>query len=244
MKCIHFAMLSSLFMGEFIPQNVMSKTVILEHSSGKLELGIDENDRFLDVLDQIQAYFQQEVSTHDLRSQSSFGNAHLASWNLDVSHAGVIARAKQGVKRDYHAGVSKEQREDIAFLVTTLAWGNAIELAKKNSELKAVKPRIVNVHPLNFLYEIFSNEKLIAGITAIKERKIPSLKSTFFGELKASLEEEGERNNLLPFVDDFANKLDIGKKKIAPLLENGSYDQFVDMLIELKPREGADRHNM
>lgn len=245
MKCIHLALLSSLFLGEIIPQDLLSNIVVIENSSGSsVEIGINENDRFLDVLDQIQNYFQQDTVANDERSNAAFGNSNHPSWNLAVSHAGLIVRAKQGIKRDYQAGFTREQKEDITFLVTTLAWGNAIELAKKNGELKAIKPRIVNVHPLNFLYIIFSNEKLIAGIAAIKERKIPSLKSTFFGELKASLEEEGDRNNLLPFVEDFANKLDISKKKIFPLLENRSYDEFVDMLIELKPREGANRHNM
>lgn len=245
MKCIHFAVLSSLFLVGFIPQDVLSNVVIIENSSGSsLELGIDETDRFLDVLDQIQTYFQQDERANDERLNTNFDHSNRTQWNLIVSHAGLTARAKQVIRRDYQAGVTKEQKEDIAFLVTTLAWGGVIELAKKDKDLKAIKPRIVNVHPLIFLSVIFSNEKLIAGIAAIKERKIPTLKSTFFGELRGSLEEEGGRNNLLQFVDDFANKLDISKKKISPLLENGNYDEFIDMLIELKPREGADRHNM
>lgn len=243
MNRFSFALLNVLMISGCLQENLFSNTVLIENREGKeIEVGIDGNDRFFDVLNRIEAYFREETNKEtDYIAPSS---QQSLQWNLAISHAGVVARSKQEIKRDYNAPVTKGQKDDIGFVVTTLAWGGAIELGKKSGELNATKPRIERVHPLNFLRVIFSNEKLIAGIAAIKERKMPGVKSRFFKELRDSLSEEASLSNLLPFVDDFAEKLDIDKKKIYPSLEKGKYDEFVDILIELKPRENADRHNM
>lgn len=243
MKRIHSVLLSFLLIGGSIPQSIASQTIVIENSSGEnFELGIDASDRFVDVLDRIQTYFQQDMlrKSHESKADMSLNGLQ---WNLIVSHAGLTVRAKSNA-RDYHASVTREQKKDITFIVTTLAWENAVDVWTRESDLKVAGDRIDLIHPLNFLYVVFSDDKLTAGISAIKDRKVPTLKTKFFKGLTNTLKEEANRENLLQFVGDFANRLDINKKKIYPYLEEGRYDDFIDKLIELKPRKGADRHNM
>lgn len=249
MKHIHYVLLSFLLVGGSIPQTVLSDSVIVENSSGEsFELGIDANDRFLDVLDRLQSYFQQDMLTNESQEGNELEKTPEVSlnhpqWNLIISHAGLTVRAKSS-KRDYYAPITKNDKKDIAFIVTTLAWENVTDVWSKESDLRSAGDRIDSVHPLNFLRVIFSDDELIAGISAIKERKVPTLKKKFFKGITSSLKEEANEKNLLPCVEDFANRLDISKTKIYPYLEDGKYDEFIDKLIELKPRKGADRHNM
>jgi len=233
-----------------ISQTLLGNSVKVESESGEVfEVGINTNDRFVDVLDNIESYLHSDKLKSASKNTELLDDASLTSineleWNLVVTHAGITARAKREAGRDYSTPPTKEQKEDIAFIVTELAWSNPISIWNKENEMNSAGARIEQVHPLNFLGVIFTNDRLTAGVSAIKERKVPKIKSTFYKKLAGSLKEEAGRNNLLPFVDDFAKKIQIDKKKILPVLQTGKYEEFIDLLIELKPREGADRHNM
>lgn len=242
MKSIILAISALVVLGELMPQQGLGHLVFLETKSGdEIEIGVNSDDSFGDVIDRLQTYFQSAETLGRFEQ----GDEGLPVWSLTVSHAGLSLRAKEVVViRDFHAVLTKQQKEDIGFVVSTLAWDSWTAIAGKNSALNTAKEHIENVHPLIFLEVIFSNDKLIAGIAAIKERNVPMVKKTFFKRLIGSLQQEDQRKNLLPFVDEFAERLNISKKKILPALESKNYTGFVDLLIELKPREGADRHIM
>lgn len=250
MKSFQKSLFLTLLMGGAIFQNLLGNTVKVENSLGEVfEIGIDSNDRFFDVLDNIELCLRGDIGVgsnknNELLGSNSITPANDLQWNLVVTYAGMTARAQGGGCRDYLNPPTSEQRDDIAYILTELAWSSPVTIWNKQSELEKAGARIECVHPLHFLRVIFGNNKLIAAISAINERKVPKLKSKFFKGLTDSLKQEAGRNNLMQFVDDFAKKLDINKKKIIPSLESGKYEQFVDILIELNPREDADRHIM
>ena len=246
MRGIKFIILGFLLVGESIPQNVLSHTITIENFSGeKIELGLDTNDRFLDVLGKIQTYFQEEMlvtegQENDLTSSElSFSHPY---WSLHVSHAGLTARAKKW--RDYQVSVSREEKEDIRFIVRTLAWKQVWEIWNQQDSLEKAGDRIKHLHPLRFCFVLFSDEELKAGVAAIRDRT-KKIRDGFFDGITGSLKEEASRKNLLPFVEDFAKKLNIEEKWIYPSLEKGQWKEFVNILIDKIPREkDPNRYDM
>lgn len=242
MKNIQHAILALLLMSGSIPQTVSSNSVVIENLSGeRIELGIDVNDRFLDVLNQIQAYFQEDIL---LKQDGEQGNetsnlVHGISWsdpqwNLVVSHAGLTARAKHW--RDYDVPVAKKEKQDIFYIMRILASESLISIGKKKSSLKSAGDRIDHLHPFQFLITIFTDEELKARIAAIRERK-GWVGDGFFDGLNGSLKDEAAHGNLLQFTQDFAEQIKIGIDLISPSLQQGKWKEFVNILIDKIPRE-------
>lgn len=254
MKPLQFILMKFLFVGVSFPLTALSDTIIIENSSGEnIELGIDANDRFLDVLNQIQAYFQQDVLEEENQGQKgsvfpfvSGISARNTQWNLAISHAGLSARAKKEEKqsRDYDAPISKSEKDDIAFIVNTLAYDSLISISSQKSSLKKAGDRIDRIHPLRFLEVVFSSERLKAGIAAIRGQ-FSWVKDGFFDGIFGSLKEEAGRDNLFRFVSDFAKNVKIDVKRINPTLKRGDWKGFINTLIEEIPRDqDPNRYNM
>ncbi len=242
MKNIQHAMLGILLMGGSIPQPVLSNSVMIENSSGEsIELGIDVNDRFLDVLNQIQAYFQEEscmMKDHEQIPETSNFVQGISwrdpQWNLLVSHAGLTARAKNW--RDYQASVSKKEKENIVYIMRTLASESLISIGKKKSSLKSAGDHIDHLHPFRFLITVFTDEELKARIAAIRDRG-GWVGDGFFDGITKSLKDEAAHGNLLQFTQDFATQVNIDSELISSSLQQGKWKEFVSILIDKIPRE-------
>ncbi len=233
------------FFLSFASQKNFAATLFVQSPNGEVrEIAVNPDDRFLDVIEQMADDPYYNKQQRDEVSICASDNGASFEWMLAFADKSVILRAKLELGRDYHAVLSRQQKEDIAFVITTLAWSSAGELFGNKSALRESEERIKDVHPFRFLEIIFTSDKLTAGIAAIKERNLPLVKRTFYKNLTASLETEAQKDNLLPFLDDFTDKIDLDKKKVLPLLKNKQYSAFIDQLIELKPRKDADRHNM
>jgi hypothetical protein len=246
-RILHLA-LGLIFIGAAIPQIAISKsTVEIENATGeRIEIGFDANDRFLDVLDLIQSYFQndREVSDGGETGTLTCGTGQTIpdlQWNLEISHAGLSARAQKADWRVYKVHVSKEEKKNIRFIVTTLASGSLFTIGKKSSDLKEAGKRIDHLHPFRFLMTIFTDEELKAGIAAIRDYG-GWVGSEFFDGIKGSLEEEAKQENLHQFTGDFAQKVKIDENLISPLLKQGKWLEFVNILIDKIPREIDPNH--
>lgn len=236
----------------WIPQTVLSKTITLVNSSGEsIELEVNETDEFLTVLDWIQSYFQgdataQEESQELEALELTNDKIPLINPQFDfvVSHAGVIVRAKKANWRDYEASVTKSEKKDIAYIVTTLGNDSLISIGTSKSSLKKAGDRIDHLHPFRFLMTVFSDEKLKAGIHAIRDRG-GWVWSGFIDGITGSLNEEAGQKNLLQFAPDFANRVKIDPGLITPLLQQSKWSDFVNILIDKIPREiDPNRYDM
>lgn len=154
-----------------------------------------------------------------------------------VNAAEKPSTASQNQIRDYYKPLTKQDREDIEKIVTSLAKYTWTELLSHRSSIKKAGDRVDTVHPLKFLECIFTNEKLKAGIHSIRERS--KIWSEFSGGLFKSLETESKRNNLTAEqIADFSNALGIDSSKITGSIKKRNWTELFDILMELLPRTG------
>lgn len=233
-------LLALLLIGGVSPLFVWSKTLTLVAPTGENTLlEVEETDPFLDVLGQIDSYFQGEI--HAERAPFILPTSQ---YEFTMSQAEITIRAKKSNYRDYYAKLTKEEKKDVNYIITSLAYESLIKLGTLSSSLKKAGDRIEHLHPLLFLKEIFTNEKLKVGVHAIRDR-IGLVKNSFMDGIEASLSKEAARGNLLQHTSDFAAKIKIDEQIILPYLQSGKWLEFVNILIDTIPRElDANRYNM
>lgn len=149
-----------------------------------------------------------------------------------------------GQARRYDELPTDQQKKDIAFIVTTLGNASLGTIATSKSALKKAGVRVENVHPWHFLMVVFRDEKLKAALHNLQGRTI-WIWSEFFNGLKRGLDEEFARDNLLRYVDDFAENLQIDSSLLYPSIEARSWKGLLDALMVAMPRgENVRRYNM
>lgn len=242
MKSVKRLFLGFLLLGSMLPPFVISKPVTLVNLIGEsTEIDIVESDQFFDVINCIQSFF----GTSEFISDSTSKQEHplienaLAAIPLEFesSQSGFIIRAKKKEKdcyRNYECGYSKQDREDIKKIVTTLARDSLISIASSKSSIEKAGDRIKPVHPLCFLQCIFDDEEMKCGIHGIRDRG-GWVGDGFFSGITDTLEEECGRDNLYQFVDDFASKVKIKSILINPSLKQKKWIEFVHLLMDNIP---------
>lgn len=235
-----------------LPQAVVSKTITLVKATGeRVEIEVGTTDPFLDVLDWIQSYLQENASIivenqplekQELPQESSvFDNPQ---FDLTFSHAGVVLRTKAAHWRDYTIPVSKEEKKELAYIIKTLGFESLISIGQKRSALKKAGKEIDHLHPFRFLITVFNDEELKAAIHALRDRG-GWVWSGFLDGITESLNDEAKGQNLLQFSSDFALRVKIDHQLILPSLQHGQWNDFLNILIDTIPRQiDPNRYNM
>lgn len=150
----------------------------------------------------------------------------------------------ENTSRIYDARLTSSEKEDISYIVNTLGMASLGKITKNKSALKRAGKRVDNVHPLNFLAVIFSDDKMRTAIHAMKDRKW--VWDGFYDGIRGSLSEESAKDNLKEaFVEDFCHRLNIDAHKVLPLVQIHEWNNFIKTLLKLMPRSGdADRYDM
>jgi hypothetical protein len=250
MKQIESLLLGALIVGGAIPQTISGHTIVIENVSGEqIEMEVDANERFSDVSDRIQAYLEEDMVASE---------NHQLQWNLGASQAGMVARAKTKqraylFKEDKKTAAFQEAKKNLAYIVKTLADDSIISIGKKRDKLQSKGDSLEWLHPLQFLEIIFTDDEMKAGLHKINTRKEHlswlgiNVKEGFYAGIIRGMQEESERNNLLPFIDDFAKTLGVNdkvKEKLIQEIKHKEWKKFVYVLLEALPREGNDRYDM
>jgi hypothetical protein len=239
MRRIRYVLLVLLLVGGWSPQMVLSKTITLANSTGEnVEFEIAENDQFWDVLARIQSYLQEDTIINKenlipsaLELDREGGLRDHPQFNFVISHAGIFVKAKKIVDRDYKVTVKKENKKDMVYILTALAYDSLISIGLSSSSINKAGDRIDHLHPYRFLMTIFTDQELIAAVHAIRDRGgLPW--SGFLDGITGSLTEESEKNNVLQFTKDFAKKIKIDPALILPSLKQGKWIDFVNILID------------
>ncbi len=205
-----------------------SEEIFVRSPNGEhLALEIDPTEPFGDVIKKI---------AHQLAGEDN------DEFYLDYAPVDIkLFKAFKGT-RDYNAEASKKEKDLITYILTTMANKNPIQLWKEEKSLRKAGDKIIHLHPYRFLMCIFKDETLKAAIASVKERIL--LWSKFKEGLFDSLTEEAQKNNLVPYVDDFAANLEISSNLILPAIHEGNWEQLINLLIKNVPREGEpDRYN-
>ena len=109
--------------------------------------------------------------------------------------------------RDYNKPTTQSDSQDIYYIVTQLSNSSIFNIMLNQSSIERAGDRIDPVHPLQFLYVVFSNPELVAGIHNIKGRSV--LWKDFRDGLTKSLALESHEQNLDQYLVDFAQRLNL-----------------------------------
>ena len=157
----------------------------------------------------------------------------IALWNRKAERQ---AGGSLGYPRDYARGFSQQELTDVQFIVRTLADKSLVTIAKERYSLEAAGDRIEDLHPLNFLLAVFTDEEMKVAVRNIRGKGW--VWSNFYGGIKQSLVTESEINNVLPHLEDFADKLSIDIQLLVPSVRSRNWDLLMDQLIKHVPRKG------
>lgn len=148
-----------------------------------------------------------------------------------------------GYPRDYSRELTREEKADIRYIVTSLANKSLISIGLVKAELEAAGDRIEHIHPLRFLMTVFTDEELKVGIRNIRGRGW--VWNHFVGGIRECLTTEtGIGNMKAEFIHHFAHTVQIDHQIIVPSVSNQRWDDFIDLLITHIPRLGDhDRYD-
>lgn len=144
-----------------------------------------------------------------------------------------------GYPRPYAQPASKSDKQDIRYILLTLANKSMISLAKERDSLECAGDRIDHLHPFNFLYEIFSDEELKVAVKNIRSKGW--LWCNFLEGVTKTMDTEWEQNNLTKNqLRDFSTRVCINPEILEPAFDAKKWEQLVNLLIKHIPRNDSD----
>lgn len=205
-----------------------AEVIICLPSYEKITLQINPHDTFDDICKQAELIMGSD-------------NHHKKTivFNYEANTASKI------LFRDYNLKISKKEKQDIAFIVTTLGRSSLKKIWDAESSLKKAGDRVDHVHPLRFISCIFSDEELKVGLLQVRERT-GLISKKFFNGLYDSLTAEADLDNLrIEYIQDFAANLNIDSNAIVGPIQQRDWKGLIDTLIILLPRSGnPNRYDM
>lgn len=148
------------------------------------------------------------------------------------------------ITREYSRQTTVKEKEDIRYIVTSLANSSWTTLLKLRSSLKRAGERVDHLHPFRFLMCIFKDEEMKAGVHSIRDKK--KIWKGFTDGLYVTLDKEASRGNLkLDYIQDFADSFKLDFSLINKPIQEKQWEELVDILIQNLPREGdPSRYDM
>lgn len=203
-------------------------------------LAIDSSDKFFDVIENLEKYYAYSVS----EESDGLTTGQSVELKMEVTNRTVMIRAQQ-IGRDYFRKVTSEEKKDIEYIITHMAYDDLKALWDIRTKMKQAGERIDHLHPLKFLETICTSEKTIAGVKGIYDRILLGqwVWEEFVDGCCNTLKEEHAKNNILPYLSDFAKKIKVDLKYLSPLAEKGKWSDFVKTIVQKVPRTmDADRY--
>jgi hypothetical protein len=202
----------------------------------------DGEEYVLDV-DKDASFFEVMNDIHYLLGEKE-DSAKEFSFNYDRGLPTLGKKSKnKSVVRNYGLPVSSADKQQIRYIITSLAKYNWMQLAKEESSLKKAGDKIAHVHPFRFLQCIFTDEEMKAAIFVVRNKSL--VWGDYFSGLKKSMNEESDINNVIQFTPDFAAQVGISLDSILPFVQNRMWSELVDTLINTLPRQGdPGRYNI
>lgn len=243
-KCLKITLASMVLSAPMIGNE---QHIVIEDSSGATqELNVHEDASFGDVIRVLDQELYVAERQRDVIEDDTMPAMRAMQVNILVSNNGFIVKAvskTSASQRDYYAAVTQQNKDDIYFIVKTLADASLVKIKGQESALKSAGDRINLVHPLRFLATVFSNEELKVCMRNLEGRSW--VWKNFIKGLVDTLTEESALNNVLPFANDFASQISVNTSLFMPTMQSGQWTKFISVLIEGVPRQGqTNRHDM
>lgn len=227
MKYMH-VLLGTFYLTLLSPSLLISKEVVFIDATGEPSyLSINSSDQFDEVIDDIAQY----VQTIEAK------NLPIALNMLVTDKQLVVNSQKAG--RDYYAKLTSKEKKDLEYIITTIAWEkNPKKLWDYENDLNKAKERIFHLHPFKFLEGICTDEKLCAGLKAIRERTI-LIWPQFVKGCISTLKIEHKLNNVHPHLEEFAKVIDVDSKYLWPSAKKENWEEMVKIVAD-KVKRGND----
>lgn len=127
--------------------------------------------------------------------------------------------------RSYDTSITEQEKENIRFIIMTLATKSQVALLFEKGALNQAGNRVEHVHPLKFLSYIFSDSALRRAVVKIKGIAW----NRFVNDMGENLAKEANRNNLKKeYIADFAQTVGVSESKLEPLAEKGQWQAFIN----------------
>ncbi len=140
--------------------------------------------------------------------------------------------------RSYENKTTQSEKDDMYFIMKSLATKSIPWLMKNKSKLSAAGNRIDSVHPLRFLETVFTEEELKVYLHNIRKRSGFTW-SEYLNGIKGSLEDECLIGNLTnEMLLDFASNVNVDYSILEPLARQEKWEDLIKTLIVYVPREG------
>ncbi|MBA3814915.1 MAG: hypothetical protein H0X29_00010 [Parachlamydiaceae bacterium] len=204
-----------------------------DEADREITLSSNSKDTFIDVIECL------SDSSSNLFLIEANSNPKLITLEIAVNENKILVKSsrQQSTNRNYNIPVTQSEKDDLAYITTTLARNSLPSLATSKSSLKKAGDRIDHLHPLRFLMIIFTDEELKANISALRSRGW--VWDKFYSGLEGSLKEESRKNNMNnEFIVDFANCVGINVTLIQGAIQEKRWKEFVNTLIDTVPRSG------
>lgn len=216
------------------PFLVLGKEIIFIDSFGESShLPINSNDQFEEVIDDIALHVQ------------TLENKEIPlSLNLLITDKQLVVNS-QSKGRDYYTPLNSKEKKDLDFIITTIAWEkNPKKLWDLENDLNKAKERIFHLHPFKFLEGICTDEKLCAGLKAIRERTI-LVWPQFVKGCVTTLKIEHKIDNVHPYIEEFAKVIGVDSKYLWPSAKKQNWEEFVKVVADkVKRNTDPNRYDM
>lgn len=204
-----------------------------------LLLEVSPEDSFLSVMESIN--YHMSLSAIERGEDAEINNPfHLHVDFQDTEFFAKASKSSHAPKmgpRNYNVSLTQSEKDDISFILRTLANNSLVKIASMKGTIKKVGGRIDRLHPFRFLSHIFTTEELKVCIRNIQGKSW--VWTDFLGGIIGSLKEEYKLGNLKQgFVVDFANQIKIDPNRILSHIEQQRWHEFINVLIDSVPREG------
>ncbi|MEM1281954.1 MAG: hypothetical protein AAGG81_00215 [Chlamydiota bacterium] len=212
---------------------VLGFDIFVKTANGEvLTFDVDPNETIGHVIEQVDNYLDEKGTQF---------TPYYFDFHRDHENEELLCKAKH--LRDYYKGPTKNNIEDMRYIVLTLGNQPLLKLKKFKSSLKSAGDRIDDVHPLHFWRVIFTNDQTVSAIHSMKRRKM--VWKPFIKGMSDSLDEAAKRNNLrAEYIQDFANHIGIDASLFEDYLYKRDWEGFAKALLTHVPRpEGTDRYD-
>lgn len=212
--------------------NIFSEGIVVYASTGEsVVIEYAPEETFVSVWERIEG--QLQVIEGGRYAEGNFREVISGSMVFEID---AVASVANDGGRDYYRHLIKTEKNDLRYILTTLAKESLIYLLKKKPDLQKAGDRIDHIHPLRFLLTCFTDDELQGSFHCVYD-KGGRVWGKFFGEIKKNLNEEAQRDNMQEeYVKDFAKKLKINYSQTLSAIKNKKWDQLISILIKQIPR--------
>jgi hypothetical protein len=128
--------------------------------------------------------------------------------------------------------LSEADKQNIAFIVETIATNSKISLLFKQGELRERGNQILHVHPLKFLSTIFTQDELTGFLSQLFSDYFK--KTSFMDGLVEGLNREQQKGKLNQHICSFAKEIKVPHEEIKGYFYSNDWEGLVKKLIEIK----------